>query len=157
MCAPDAAKSADEQWQQVTECAGREIKGAATQLNVAGYPIGWKRGGQPGQSLLSAILGFLLTGLAVSLGSSFWFDLLGKFMNVRMTGKRENSTTAAARARQRRRHVVDLESPGSPPGRRRQPQPALVACQASRIWRARLVAGSIAWSWLSRFAVSSIT
>jgi hypothetical protein len=43
-------------------------------------------------------LGILLTGLAVSLGSSFWFDLLGKFMNVRMTGKREDTVPPPERS-----------------------------------------------------------
>jgi hypothetical protein len=36
----------------------------------------------------------LLTGLALSLGSSFWFDLLSKFMNVRMAGKREDTAAS---------------------------------------------------------------
>jgi hypothetical protein len=31
--------------------------------------------------------GFFLTGLAVSLGAPFWFDLLSKFMNVRSSFK----------------------------------------------------------------------
>jgi hypothetical protein len=57
----------------------------------------WKLRGQPNQSYW-AILGIFLTGLAVSLGSSFWFDLLGKFMNVRMTGKREDTVTAPGRS-----------------------------------------------------------
>jgi hypothetical protein len=81
----------------VRECTTSQIDAAVEQLGVAGYPIGWAwqnqswLPGQPGQSLGWAVLGIVLTGVAVSLGSSFWFDLLGKFMNVRMTGKRENS------------------------------------------------------------------
>jgi hypothetical protein len=101
------------QWQKVKDCTEREIKEAMDQLTAAGYPIGWEwqdqsaepqsedrarlsvgpLRGQPNQTLPGAILGILLTGLAVSLGSSFWFDLLGKFMNVRMTGKREDTAT----------------------------------------------------------------
>jgi hypothetical protein len=86
-----------EQWGKVRECTEREIKGAMDQLT--GYPIGWRGWngllpvGQPGQNLFWAVLGIFLTGLAVSLGSSFWFDLLGKFMNVRMTGKQEKTAT----------------------------------------------------------------
>ncbi|MCL6099014.1 MAG: hypothetical protein M1391_10605 [Bacteroidetes bacterium] len=34
------------------------------------------------------ILGFLLTALAISLGAPFWFDLLGKFVQLRSTGPR---------------------------------------------------------------------
>ncbi len=36
---------------------------------------------------------FALAILALNLGASFWFDLLGKFMNIRMTGKREETDT----------------------------------------------------------------
>jgi hypothetical protein len=92
-----------EQWQKVKECTEREIKEAMDTLTAAEYPIGWKgwQGdswlprGQPDQDFAWSVLGMLLTGLAVSLGSSFWFDLLGRFMNVRMTGKREDIATSA--------------------------------------------------------------
>jgi hypothetical protein len=33
-------------------------------------------------------IGFLITGLAISLGSPFWFDLLNKFINLRASGKK---------------------------------------------------------------------
>jgi hypothetical protein len=36
------------------------------------------------------IIGFLITGFAVSLGAPFWFDLLSKIITIRATGKREN-------------------------------------------------------------------
>ena len=38
---------------------------------------------------LNFIIGWLLTGIAISMGSSFWFDLLGKLINVRNTGVKE--------------------------------------------------------------------
>ncbi|MEO0733838.1 MAG: hypothetical protein AAFZ52_13460 [Bacteroidota bacterium] len=38
--------------------------------------------------LVSKILGFILTALAVSLGAPFWFDLLKKLVNVRSSGAR---------------------------------------------------------------------
>ena len=66
------------------------------------YPIGWtgwddvSPTGQPDQQRGWAIIGILITGLAMSLGASFWFDLLGKFMNVRMTGKTEPTATLEA-------------------------------------------------------------
>lgn len=34
------------------------------------------------------LLGFLLTGLAASLGAPFWFDVLNKFINLRSTGRK---------------------------------------------------------------------
>lgn len=33
-----------------------------------------------------AVLGWVITGIAISMGSSFWFDLLGKVIRVRNTG-----------------------------------------------------------------------
>ncbi|HEY3013018.1 MAG TPA: hypothetical protein VGJ36_09745 [Gemmatimonadales bacterium] len=61
-------------------------------------PIGWRYGvsgvrpGEPspqhGLALwLTAILGWLMTGFAVSLGSPFWFDVLNKFIVIRSTVK----------------------------------------------------------------------
>ena len=51
-------------------------------------PIGWN-----GMALrvdpvtwIERIIGWLITGLAVSLGAPFWFDLLNKFMSIRGTG-----------------------------------------------------------------------
>lgn len=38
--------------------------------------------------LISKILGFILTALAVSLGAPFWFDMLKKLVNIRSSGAR---------------------------------------------------------------------
>ncbi len=38
--------------------------------------------------LVTKLLGFLLTALAVSLGAPFWFDLLRKMVNIRSSGNR---------------------------------------------------------------------
>lgn len=86
---------------KIQDATEREIRKAMETLTDAGYPIGWRgwQGnswlpqGQPGQNFTWAVFGMLLTALAMSLGSSFWFDLLGKFMNVRMTGKAEDTAT----------------------------------------------------------------
>lgn len=37
-------------------------------------------------SVPKSLLGWLVTGIAISMGSSFWFDLLGKIVRVRNTG-----------------------------------------------------------------------
>lgn len=39
------------------------------------------------QNVLVKIFGFLLTAVAISLGSNFWFDLLKKLLNIRTLGK----------------------------------------------------------------------
>ncbi|WP_073074213.1 hypothetical protein [Phormidesmis priestleyi] len=41
---------------------------------------------------LRMILGWLLSGLAISMGAPFWFELLGKFINVRNSGSKPTST-----------------------------------------------------------------
>jgi hypothetical protein len=38
--------------------------------------------------LVSKILGFILTALAISMGAPFWFDLLKKLVNIRSSGSR---------------------------------------------------------------------
>jgi hypothetical protein len=85
---------------EVKACTEDKVAAEIKTLTDVGYPIGWTSWegivpkGQPGQNLAWALVGILMTGLALSLGSSFWFDLLGKFMNVRMTGKKEETLRA---------------------------------------------------------------
>jgi hypothetical protein len=43
---------------------------------------------------LKKFFGLAITALAISLGAPFWFDLLSKFMNVRGTGAKPQSTTS---------------------------------------------------------------
>jgi len=51
-------------------------------------PIGWERddGITSAADWLLRIVGWVITGLAVSLGAPFWFDVLTKFMTLRGTG-----------------------------------------------------------------------
>ncbi len=84
-----------EQWQAVKDCTQEKIKEAMNQLTTAGYPIGWPW--KPDQNPYLMFAGWMLTALALSLGSGFWFDVLGKFMNVRMTGKREETASSSSR------------------------------------------------------------
>jgi hypothetical protein len=71
-------------------------------LKEVELPIGWSNGnlqqqmnrtkyrinGWPIFSVLSMIVGWLLSGMAIAMGAPFWFDLLGKVMNVRNAGKK---------------------------------------------------------------------
>ena len=64
---------------------------AMTNLSNVSVPIGWSESQwqylrDPGH-LVSAFLGWLLTGLAASLGAPFWFDTLQRFVNVRGNGR----------------------------------------------------------------------
>ena len=95
----------------------QHFRDARMQLQELGLPIGWVTPGTPeaksartileqrtrpaGADLLNGSgwialarllaahgLGWLLTGIAASLGAPFWFDLLDKFMNIRNAGER---------------------------------------------------------------------
>ena len=62
---------------------------ALDQLAAAHLPIGWTRTKHPDTptELLGALLGWLMTGFAVTLGAPFWFDLLNKIVLVRTSLK----------------------------------------------------------------------
>lgn len=93
---PDSTMSVDS--------LGHDIVDLQQQLDELALPIGWpsdptgalgtfQRVGLFFQNLafsdvLKVILGWVLTGLAISLGAPFWFDLLNNVMNVRIAGKR---------------------------------------------------------------------
>ncbi|EAW33721.1 hypothetical protein [Lyngbya sp. PCC 8106] len=76
-------------------------------INFSSLPLGWTqenineqfnlkpeistnaggvRGSQISFVIAQAILGWILTAIAISMGASFWFDLLKKIINVRNTG-----------------------------------------------------------------------
>ncbi|QDK80790.1 hypothetical protein EXU85_20130 [Spirosoma sp. KCTC 42546] len=73
----------------------RFIQDRITDLKL---PIGWKLPSdksksdkwslQPGQSIVLALLGWLLTASALSFGAPFWFDLLLKLVNIRNTARK---------------------------------------------------------------------
>ncbi|WP_146819387.1 hypothetical protein [Actinotalea fermentans] len=78
--------------QERLDCINDEL-GA---LGAAGMPIGWESGAaRPWDdgTLGVAILGWLLTAMAVSFGAPFWFDTLSKLGSLRSAGPREPSTT----------------------------------------------------------------
>ena len=70
---------------------------AMSNLNNLSLPIGWSASQwqylrDPGH-LVSAFLGWLLTGLAASLGAPFWFDTLQRFVTVRGNGRSPDEKT----------------------------------------------------------------
>lgn len=68
------------------------LQGKLDQLQV--FPIGWSQGGN-GQNFVYAAAGWLLTGFAVSLGSSFWFNALGELLKLRAAGPRVQTSTSS--------------------------------------------------------------
>jgi hypothetical protein len=74
----------------------QEVKDAVnTSIEGLLLPLGWNQTNIQQQTLentgwgipwLHSILGWLVTGVAISMGANFWYDLLGKVIQVRSTG-----------------------------------------------------------------------
>jgi hypothetical protein len=67
-----------------------KIQKAMSEANavLTPLPIGWSADAlvfDP-TTWIARIIGWLITGLAVSLGAPFWFDMLNNFVNIRGTG-----------------------------------------------------------------------
>lgn len=57
--------------------------------------INWTRQSKqafPNIKIVTMIPGWILSGIAIAMGAPFWFDLLGKIVNVRNAGSRPNSS-----------------------------------------------------------------
>jgi hypothetical protein len=88
-------KDAKDDPNKVAECI-KKLQASVKDLEKINQPLplgwnekGWFNGEQIKEQngLLQAIFGWLMTGVAVAMGAPFWFDILGKFINVRNTGK----------------------------------------------------------------------
>jgi hypothetical protein len=87
-----AKKSPDE----IVRKIGKDfitIKQLNQELKEAEFPLGWKDAKVKGPlDWLKKIAGLLLSALAVSMGSPFWFDILGKLVNLRAAGIKPKSS-----------------------------------------------------------------
>lgn len=89
----DSAKAVAQQYLELDR--KEEATAALERLEKLGLPLGWGSGNLPrgGQVSLAGawllrVLGWLLTGFAVSQGSPVWFDVLNHFVNLRGSGKK---------------------------------------------------------------------
>ena len=96
-----ALQVADELWRNdgvrdalvaQVENQGEEASGtvALDELKELQFPVGWYERHRPQDfgEWLVALAGWLLTGFAVTFGAPFWFDVLGRFSNLRAAGKK---------------------------------------------------------------------
>ena len=69
-------------------------------LQVLGVPLGWTEwpSGWTWLDWLNKCVGLALTILAVSLGAPFWFDLLGKIVNIKAVGASSEKAAAGKTA-----------------------------------------------------------
>lgn len=63
----------------------QEKEGEGWQIKANGWQLSF--------SPLRRLIGWIISGLAISMGAPFWFELLSKIMNVRNTGPRPASTS----------------------------------------------------------------
>ena len=85
----------------------RQAKEITDSLKIWELPIGWKLLNEPGNASEASgaakprpgkkwfwvILGWIASGLAISAGAPFWFNVLNKFFDVRRAGVRPETTT----------------------------------------------------------------
>jgi len=79
-----------------------------------GVPMGWSGDAKPnwgGTGWATAIFGWLLTSLAISLGAPFWFDTLGRLSRLRSSGKPETPLPATGSGKANERIVTDARPP----------------------------------------------
>jgi hypothetical protein len=81
---PQAMDKCNDKDKDPLNCVAASIRAA----NMP--PIGWAREGvralPESSSWLWKVVGILISGVAVAMGAPFWFDLLNKFVNLRLTG-----------------------------------------------------------------------
>jgi hypothetical protein len=74
--------------------AAEHASGAYRQVAELKLPLFWAGDNVPKSpgGIVSAVVGCLLTAVAISLGAPFWFDALGKLANLRTAGKKPEET-----------------------------------------------------------------
>ncbi len=78
---------AEQAVQEVPPPAENSVEEAQADFEALDLPMGWGDLPDGGKAWLSKFLGLTITVLALSLGAPFWFDMLGKLVNLRGTGK----------------------------------------------------------------------
>ncbi|NEP55391.1 MAG: hypothetical protein F6K65_44075, partial [Moorea sp. SIO3C2] len=93
----DAANTGDDT--SATEQLGEVKDAVQVALEDIPLPLGWtpqivdqqkEQAADWHFPILRRIIGWLVTGIALSMGASFWYSLLGKVVNVRNTGNSKN-------------------------------------------------------------------
>jgi hypothetical protein len=77
--------------------AQRAYKLCLLSAQIQAFPIGWTDKPANCGDVLWKIVGLLATMMALSLGATFWFDLLTKFVNLRAAGKKPQRTQTPKR------------------------------------------------------------
>jgi hypothetical protein len=97
---PIATKQAETAGAGTMEAVAQSFDKAVTTLRP--LPIGWPARTQPAWTeykaafwfWLTKLLGWIMTGIALSFGAPFWFDLLSKLVNIRGAGDKPKRADA---------------------------------------------------------------
>lgn len=79
--------------EQIATLVTKNIRSFESPLGLGWETVIWEE--MTPKSWLIKIIGWLTTAISISLGASFWFDLLKKLVNVRGSGPAPAPTTAA--------------------------------------------------------------
>lgn len=78
---------------------GTGRRAALRELRTLGFPIGWEKANRPDGTpigVAAAVGGWILTGVAITFGAPFWFDVLNRFSNLRAAGPKPGSVLPGA-------------------------------------------------------------
>jgi hypothetical protein len=87
----DAYHKANATGENVTQ--PRKDNDPIKRLEASELPLGWQAAPEVLYGYFCKLAGLLISALAVSLGSGFWFNLLGRLLQLRGTGPRISPTT----------------------------------------------------------------
>ncbi len=100
----DTTTKADRKILDQLETDLTELRKHHEKLTQLGIPIGWNFIKDEKEHLTEflfwflKVLGWIVTGIAVSLGAPFWFDILNKLVNLRSAGKKPDDSKSASTA-----------------------------------------------------------
>jgi hypothetical protein len=99
-----------------TPTADQKLANAADNVDKVakvGIPMGWYGATVPhgAGGIATAVGGWLLTILAISLGAPFWFDTLSRFSRLRSTGKPETPLPATSSGKMNERILTPPQTP----------------------------------------------
>jgi hypothetical protein len=103
-----------------TTTADQKLADAADSVDKVvkvGIPMGWRGAAVPhgDGGIATAVGGWLLTILAISLGAPFWFDLLSRFSRLRSSGKPETPLPAPSSGKMNERILPRPQTPTNSP------------------------------------------
>lgn len=83
---PASATKDDSQPSEALRSFSTQVAALDQQITALQYPIGWSKENWARFSVLQFLLGGLLTAIAISMGTTFWFDALQNLVKIRATG-----------------------------------------------------------------------